>query len=369
MIRQIQGSFGKLLVLPVALSIGLGNSSSLLAAARPEPAPPTAVGAMPDLASVKSLLTMRSRSPNPRAADKAKHALRWLEIATAETPAERSAKIRQLGVSVVRAPGQQNGRTGIVSSYIVAGKVRSQRFTPVVPIASASSAHLMPESENSSSSGPSTPTRTGRWKDQGDDGCNWDPNDTGADQCGPPVDICDNYGQPAECSTTGEMEDADMVSAQAEYEGETAQGEAIELDAQVALYCYNNSSMCGGDEEQESLRPRGPSIPECHAWPCWQEARDATERAGDTIIAVAGYEALKANVGTLGKLAKVLRKPIVAGLVWASFWTGYYIGSYIDCVLFLPTLALESSVHMSQLRAIRPVSYHSGSALMRLAIP
>lgn len=135
------------------------------------------------VADLRRQLTERSPHETPKSIDRKRRLLRMLDILSAKDAADRRDLIRRLPVSIQLAAAT-DGRNGIVKTFTVDGKPRLKRFVPATPTI----IHDFPQSgdRGSLTSGPSAEAKAGRWKDDGNGGCYWDPNDDGPDQCTPP---------------------------------------------------------------------------------------------------------------------------------------------------------------------------------------
>jgi hypothetical protein len=194
---------------------------------------------------------------------------------------ERCGRLDRRGV-VKRELFADDGRDGIIKTFIAGGKPRVELYIP---------ASIAGADTDVREDGPSALEQTGRWK-IGGSGCYWDPNDTGPDQCSPnagrwkigsqgcyfdssdsgpdqcqPAEgdsggdatgyTCDYQGSPADCASEQQYEDflatlADDQAEQDEYQSE--------YDSYVAD-CDANGLGCddtlGGTESGPSAYARG----------------------------------------------------------------------------------------------------------------
>ena len=260
----------------------------LFAQARPQPSRPssrlaTTVAALPNQPAPHEIEAMRLRllelrdSKDPKVGGRAARALQWLDIARATTATARHEAIRRLPVTITRS-APVDGRRGTVKSYASHGKVRLQVFVPEVRRAVA-----IEEGTAAGDQGPSA-SGTGRWKDDGQGGCYWDPYDDGPNQCEPPpeppTETC--YDGEPPCLTDQETEDLEIAVAAAEAEVDMLQQE---IDAEAAAYeqyCNQNPWDC-----DDGVPLSGPSAGDM--WGCGFK----------TTTAVAGVAAAAFNVGVV----------------------------------------------------------------------
>lgn len=246
MVRRSYRAWGRVLAVPAAIVIGFGDTAAW--AAEGSAAPTTTVVARPaapaaplidmspeKVGQYRAALVLASSHPDPRRSDLAKRTLLLLDIATAKTAAERSAKIRQLPVRIVTS-APTDGRKGTVRSFIVGGKVRLQRFLPDVQVLPKPVHVSWNVALDVPAKGPAA--RTGIWRNEGEDGCVWDPYGEGSDECTPHA-ICEDDGIVGECSTQAQQEEHDIEISYAAYEADQINADIASFNADVDSYCAN----------------------------------------------------------------------------------------------------------------------------------
>ena len=176
--------------------------------------------------------------------------MRRLDIATTKDAEERHAKVMRLGVTVSEQPAN-DGREGTIKTFIAGGKPRLRVFIPARYVAVTPA-----DRSDDVLGGPSTEAAdTGRWK-VGTDGCYFDANDDGPDQCqaaqngggddGEGYTCYDEGGNPTECATQQQHDDFLVVIAENEAEYDQINAD---IDATTAA--------AGGVLQQQPLGLRG----------------------------------------------------------------------------------------------------------------
>ena len=271
-----------------------------------------------------------------------------LDIASATTSADTHKLVAQLPVQIVRS-APTDGRSGVVKSFISGGKTRARLFVPAPVDITVSSAN-----EIGSQSGPSA--STGRWKlsnegcywdandggpDQcspnqgrwkiGNSGCYWDGNDSGPNQCDPEappggggsVTCSDDEGE-APCATSAEVEDMMSIYAAGQVELAAAQADYDAATAEIEAYCSANPWACQEDSNEVISGPNS-----CPLWPkCITEAAVAGAAVASFAGNILRFEGCLATTAVL-----TARMTVGWGLTIAAgaFAASYTVGTYIGC--------------------------------------
>ena len=189
---------------------------------------------------------------------------------------------------------------------------------------------------DSNDDGPDQCAPLGRWKSDGQGGCYWDSNDGGADQCQPPqaVETC-YQNEPAPCATNQELEDYDIVLAQTQYELETYEVESNAGYADYVNFCNANPWHEGCQSPDDDVPQSGPSACDSRA-SCWYQAAYAPQWVGIGLMNLGFRVAARWGAATLGvRLAAVTVTASTVALAGSVFMAGWYVGSFIDCLLFM----------------------------------
>lgn len=264
-----------------------------------------------DISQLREKLGAWERSGNPKIAERATRLLRWLDIRSARSPSERHDKIRKLPVTITTTPAR-DGRDGLVKGYVAGGKLRMQWFVP--------SAALSPSPE-SIEGGPSS---------------------------GPAIREDCYENEPEPCATEQEMEDYDIVLAQTQYELELAESENSAAQSEYVSFCNSNPwhEACQ-QEPGTALAASGPSA--CGVVEsCWYHALYATQWVGMGLVNLGLRLAARAGAAAMGvRLAAAAVSASTAALVGCAFMAGWYVGSLIDCLVFMTTPEPDAGLGMS----------------------
>ena len=175
---------------------------------KPEPngVIPTTVTTRNDIEYIRQQLLTTQNGADSRITTKAARLLLWLDIASARSDSERHDLIRRLPVSITES-APTDGRLGTVKEFVAGGKVRVSLFTPAtfppVSVAPALSERV---------SGPS-PAEVAAGRE------------------------CYYEGQPADCATEEEIEDAAIAAADLSYQVEIEQADCDAVSQEIAEYC------------------------------------------------------------------------------------------------------------------------------------
>jgi len=286
-----------------------------------------------DPAQLSAQLLTDRVTAKPRVAVRATRMLHLLDILVAKTASERHERVRRLRVTIVTS-APADGRNGVLKSYIVSGKTRIRRFVPAAHAPVLATSGTLDEERRP---GPAADI-TGRWKLDGQGGCYWDANDDGPDQCQPPEggggETCyDN--EPAPCATDQELEDYDIVNAEVQAQLDAEQAEYDSAYADYSSFCDSNPSNEGCQQPDTLPAASGPSAYDCTTG-CWAHAAGATGwlAVGAANLAFRVWARNAAAAAGLRLSAAAVSASTVA-LVGSAFMVGWYIGSFIDCMLFM----------------------------------
>ncbi|HVX56678.1 MAG TPA: hypothetical protein VHA37_03010 [Candidatus Saccharimonadales bacterium] len=312
-----------------------------------------------DLERARQDLTGLKFSLDSRAAAWAERMLKILDVVTARSSVERHAKVLQLHVAV-RTEAATDGRDGIIKTFIAGGLPRLRVFVPT-PTASITATRA---ARTASASGPFVEENDGRWKDDGQGGCYWDPYDSGPDQCNPsggrwksdgsggcyfaddsgpdqctPPDtgqMCtDEYYGTGPCATQQEINDAQATLAAMQAEADQYQATYDAEYADLVDYCNQYPGNC--DDEQTGVPRFGPSAVEGRGG-CWSEAASAATYVGGLSGWIWGAGTAASTGITTGGLA------IVLGATFAAGWqAGTAIRAFLVCKGALPKLGSQES--------------------------
>jgi len=212
------------------------------------------------------------------------HIQLWINVLSAETPAELHKRVRELPVKIERTQ-TSDGR--IVTKYTANDKTQF------------STTSLSPNSPRPAEEVQSGPSASAR-------------------------DLCfEDEEEP--CSTEEEMDDLGIYIADAE-----ATNDAYQAD--YDNYCAQNWEICMYDQEFSSQS--GPSASDDARFGCGQEARNATSAmVGGAIVILNGAGKL-ADARIAGKTLSNLSRAGVYVAVGAAAWTaGFYGGYFLACFI------------------------------------
>lgn len=246
-----------------------------------------------DISQLRQELQARKMSANPKTAERATRLLRWLDIAGANTAAERHEKIRNLPVTITTSPAT-DGRNGVVRNYIAGGKIRMRRFIP--------SLEQLGSEERNEPEQPSGPAAR--------------------EEC------YDNEPEP--CATQQEMEDYDIVLAETQYELEWYESENNAAYEEYSNFCSSHPEYEGCQDPNADQIISGPSARAFAG--CWTQAGYATQWVGVGLVNLGFRYAARAGAAAMGTtLSAATVAASTAALVGSAFMAGYYVGSFIDC--------------------------------------
>ena len=238
---------------------------------------------LPRISDIRAQLQRDQQS-----SDKVKVEAANLKLAAlnATTDAERHKSIRRLPVTVTESAAT-DGRAGVVKSFFARGKERLRLFVPTDPraVSESSADHLSRPMEESAAL---------------------------EEEC--------FEGEPGPCSTSEEMEDLAITVAYTQ----------AEIAYQTAVF---EGAYQGGGEEEVALS--GPSA--CNEQPsCAEHAARATLALGGAIAAAAGaVDKIQAAAAAGKTLAAAARVNVGASMLVAGFATGWFVGSYVDCLALM----------------------------------
>jgi hypothetical protein len=282
-----------------------------------------------------------------------------LDVIAAKTPAERHDSIRKLGV-VVQTSRANDGRSGVVKTYVVDGKARLKRFVPAASTASSGTPFEVVSEKHLGGPATSESDTTGRWK-IGDTGCYWDANDSGPDQCtqnqgrwkvsgqscyfdandsGPnqcnpsePETYASCYDGEPPCASSEDMDDVGIALASMQAELDAAQGD-------YSSGCSAHPESCDNVEPNVEVMHSGPSVNPIFLESCAKEAGDATVAlvgsAGSALALWIGYDGAVASGLSLTAAGAAA---MMATAFSIGFVAGYYVGLWIACVMAAPVPA------------------------------
>jgi hypothetical protein len=230
--------------------------------------------------------------------------LQIIDAMEAPTDAEQHARIRRLPVKVEKFPAN-DGRVGTYTNFVVGNTLRLQVFRSTPSRFEPLELHSQPMARSDDSDGPAA----------AHDSAHEESIEHGAE------DSCYYEGQPAECATEQELDDA-MILALA------TEDEAILLDSEMTYeyqaleaYCNANPWACpaissGAFLNVDGVLPRGPFADgDGMAPPCWSEWVAFASSSGATWAAIfVLLAAITAGAAIPLALAVGLGLAVVAGM-------------------------------------------------------
>jgi hypothetical protein len=245
---------------------------------------------------VRAKVVALSESSDPYSAKLGKRLLKWLDIATAKTAAQRHEAIRRLPVTVKVGHDEQS-RT--VKTFFAEGKPRLRVSSPVrAALEPTQEPH--PTIEFLQDRGPSASEAV-------------------------LTDPCYDNEEPP-CLTWEEMEDLGIVIAQQAVENEMYEAELNAAQAEMEAFCNQYPWECSNEEEIASAGP-------CAAFdPCGEQAGYAI---GNGLLAVGAWTAsyvMYTSAWTAGLgLSAALATGAVATMAGSALVFGVAVFSYVNC--------------------------------------
>lgn len=176
-------------------------------------------GAAPGSAGVEHIRTIlrgRQKSVHPRLAAITGRLELWLDIMDARTPEEQHDRIRRLPVEIVTS-APEDGRAGVVKSFIARGKTRFRVFFPATPKRAS-----LEDMRTNDRPGPSALQE----------------------------EFCDD-GEPGPCATEQDMEDAFIAAAEGDAEAASLQLEHDNIDH----FCSDHPWICDASGASDAETP------------------------------------------------------------------------------------------------------------------
>lgn len=282
-----------------------------------------------EMERMRPQLVALANGPNPVRASRARRTLAWLEIVVAKTPAERHVWIRRLPAATVR-PAPADGRIGVTKSLMAGRRIRMMSLTPARP---------RPGTKDMvTSSGPAD-----------------------VDDMGSLGAECFFDDQPDECATEQELEDADIMAAQLDYETSLAHADYEATLADYDYYCSQNPWACDGLQPEALIPSSGPCA-DVIGWQrgCGQYAFSSLMSFASSASTLTRYWGARAGAAAMSTMT-VTSHYIAIGA--AGFAVGYTTAAFVDCYFLmasspelgpqLQTWTGQESCHVGAKEALR----------------